>query len=173
MLADGPLPLQRLLEIRGFLMYVVRTYPWLNPYMKGMHLTIDSWQAGRAEDDFKMTAKELQVFESSKWANVGLLCRWSDKEEDDGTPTPGVPGEECAPATVEGILSAWSGSPAQASPHANSILPDGSRRSLWWETQAAKGRATPSLSNTGWITNRVLGIWSGRRSLQIVGRQRI
>jgi hypothetical protein len=43
MLTDGPLPLQRLLEIRGFLMYVVRTYPWLNPYMKGMHLTIDSW----------------------------------------------------------------------------------------------------------------------------------
>ena len=43
MLTDGPLPLQRMLEIRGFLMYVVRIYPWLNPYMKGMHLTIDSW----------------------------------------------------------------------------------------------------------------------------------
>ena len=25
------LPLQRLLEIRGFLIYVVRTYPWLTP----------------------------------------------------------------------------------------------------------------------------------------------
>jgi len=48
MLTNGPLPLQRMLEIRGFLMYVVQTYPWLNPYMKGMHLTIDSWQAGRA-----------------------------------------------------------------------------------------------------------------------------
>jgi hypothetical protein len=39
MLGEGPLPLQRMLEIRGLLMYVVRTYPWLNPYMKGMHLT--------------------------------------------------------------------------------------------------------------------------------------
>ncbi len=41
-LTESPLPLQWLLEIQGFLMYVVRTYPWLNPYMKGMHLTIDN-----------------------------------------------------------------------------------------------------------------------------------
>ncbi len=42
MVPKGPLPLQRMLEIRGFLMYVVRTYTWMNPYIKGMHLTIDS-----------------------------------------------------------------------------------------------------------------------------------
>ena len=100
MLTKGPLPLQCMLEIRGFLMYVVRTYPWLNPYMKGMHLTIDSWRAGRAEDGFKMTAKELQVFESSKWANVGLPCRRADEEEDGGTPTTRVPEEERAPVMV-------------------------------------------------------------------------
>ncbi len=28
MLAVSPLPLQRMIEMRGFLMYVVRTYPW-------------------------------------------------------------------------------------------------------------------------------------------------
>ena len=45
MLEKSPLPLQQLLETRGFLMYVMRTYPcpWLNPYMKGMHITVDSW----------------------------------------------------------------------------------------------------------------------------------
>ena len=32
---------QRLLEIRGFLNYVVRTYPSLNPCLKGLHLTIN------------------------------------------------------------------------------------------------------------------------------------
>ena len=32
---------QRLLEIRGFLNYVVRTYDWMTPYMKGLHNTID------------------------------------------------------------------------------------------------------------------------------------
>ena len=42
-------PHQRLLEIRGFLNYVVRTYPWLNPYLKGLHLTIDGWREGREE----------------------------------------------------------------------------------------------------------------------------
>jgi hypothetical protein len=29
MLGKGPLPLQRMLEIRGFLIYVVRMFPWL------------------------------------------------------------------------------------------------------------------------------------------------
>ncbi len=42
MVAQDCLPLTRLLQIRGFLMYVVRTYPWINPYMKGLHLTVNS-----------------------------------------------------------------------------------------------------------------------------------
>ena len=43
MVARDCLPLTRHLQIRGFLMYVVCTYSWINPYMKGLHLTIDSW----------------------------------------------------------------------------------------------------------------------------------
>jgi len=54
------LPLARLLQIRGFLMYVVRTYPWINPYMKGLHLTIDSWRPFRGADGFKLRGKELE-----------------------------------------------------------------------------------------------------------------
>ncbi len=42
MIPKGPLPPQRLLEIRGFLMCMVWTYTWLNPYIKGLHLTVDS-----------------------------------------------------------------------------------------------------------------------------------
>ena len=103
MLTKGALRLQHMLEIRGFLIYVVRAYPWLNPYMKEMHLTIDSRQAGRAEDGFKMTAKELQVFENSKWANVGLSCRRADEEEDGGPATTQAPEAECAPAMVEPV----------------------------------------------------------------------
>ena len=37
---------QRLEVIRGFLNYVVRTYPWTNPYIKDLHLTIDRWRPG-------------------------------------------------------------------------------------------------------------------------------
>jgi hypothetical protein len=58
MIPKGPLPLQPLLEIRGFFMYMVRTYTWLDPYIKGLHLMVDSWHPGRAEDGFKWTAKE-------------------------------------------------------------------------------------------------------------------
>ena len=32
----------RLLETRGYLNYVVRTYAWLAPYMKGMHNTSET-----------------------------------------------------------------------------------------------------------------------------------
>ena len=59
MVALDCLPLTRLLQIRGFLMYVVRTYPWINPYIKGLHLTIDSWQPFRGPDGFKLSGKEL------------------------------------------------------------------------------------------------------------------
>ena len=38
LLSNPPLPLHRLLQTRGFLIYVVRTYKWLNPYIKGLHL---------------------------------------------------------------------------------------------------------------------------------------
>ena len=41
-------------------MYVVRTYPWINPYMKGLHLTIDSWRPLRGLDGFKLRGKELE-----------------------------------------------------------------------------------------------------------------
>ena len=53
-------PLSRLLQIRGFLMYVAGTYPWINPYMKGLHLTIDSWRPHRGPDGFKLRGKELE-----------------------------------------------------------------------------------------------------------------
>jgi len=59
MVALDCLPLTRLLQIRGFLMYVVCTYPWINPYMKGLHLTIDSWRPFRGPYGFKLRGKEL------------------------------------------------------------------------------------------------------------------
>ncbi len=77
MIPKGPLPLQRLLETRGFLMYVVRTYTWLNPYIKGLHLMVDSWRPGRAEaeDGFKWTAKERRWMQFHGTEEGGLPCR--------------------------------------------------------------------------------------------------
>jgi hypothetical protein len=46
---------------RGFLIYVSRTYPAIVPYLKGIHLTLDSWRPWRAEDAWKMTMSEIKV----------------------------------------------------------------------------------------------------------------
>jgi hypothetical protein len=67
--------LQRLLVIQGFLIYVVRTYPWLNPYIKGLHLTIDSWRPGRKESGFKMRGKELERALAAWAEGRGNPCR--------------------------------------------------------------------------------------------------
>ena len=82
------LPLQRLLVIRGFLIYVVRTYPWLNPYIKGLHLTIDSWRPGREESGFKMRGKELEHALAAWAEGWGLPCQREDDDTDEVAPPP-------------------------------------------------------------------------------------
>jgi hypothetical protein len=37
-------------SIWGFLVYVARTYSTMVPYLKGIHLTLDSWRDGRGLD---------------------------------------------------------------------------------------------------------------------------
>jgi hypothetical protein len=41
---------------RGFLMDVSRTYSDMVPYLKGIHLMIDSWHPHWDEDDWKNTS---------------------------------------------------------------------------------------------------------------------
>ena len=64
---------QQLLEIRGFLNYVVRTYPWLNPYTKDLHLTIDGWRDDRDWDGWRLHCKKAAV--SFRRAHDGDLER--------------------------------------------------------------------------------------------------
>jgi hypothetical protein len=49
----GIFKLQDLLSHRGYLVYVARSYPSMRPYLKVLHLTIDSWQPGRDKDGWK------------------------------------------------------------------------------------------------------------------------
>jgi hypothetical protein len=46
---------------RGFLVYITRTYPALTPYLKGIHLTIDSWRPHRDDDGWKV-ARQVQDY---------------------------------------------------------------------------------------------------------------
>ena len=44
-----------------FLVYVSRTYPGMVPYLKGIHLTLDSWRSGRDVDGWRLTLAELRA----------------------------------------------------------------------------------------------------------------
>jgi hypothetical protein len=46
---------------RGFLMYISRTYPAITPYLKGIHLTLDSWRPWRDEDAWKLPLSEIKI----------------------------------------------------------------------------------------------------------------
>jgi hypothetical protein len=45
-------------SIRGFLVYVARTYPSMTPYLKGIHATIDSWRPGRDDEGWKLKKRK-------------------------------------------------------------------------------------------------------------------
>jgi hypothetical protein len=47
---DSYYPHKPLESIRGFLVYVARTYSTFVPYLKGIHLTLDYWRDKRGED---------------------------------------------------------------------------------------------------------------------------
>jgi hypothetical protein len=45
--SGGPISRNELESFRGSLVYLQRTYPAITPYVKGFHLTIDSWRWNR------------------------------------------------------------------------------------------------------------------------------
>ena len=52
---EGPnlLPFKKLESARGYLVYTTRTYPSMVPYLKGIHLTLDSWRSRRNSDGWR------------------------------------------------------------------------------------------------------------------------
>ena len=56
---------------RGFLVYFSRTYPASVPYLKGIHLTLDSWRPWRKEDGWKYSLRKIQTMLEEKGADVG------------------------------------------------------------------------------------------------------
>ena len=57
-----PLNFKELERMRGFLIYVSRTYTAMTPYLKGLHQTIDSWRPFTREDGWKMSRREIDLF---------------------------------------------------------------------------------------------------------------
>jgi hypothetical protein len=46
---------------RGFLVYVTRTYTNMVPFLKGIHLLLDSWRVNRNSDGWKFTNSEMKA----------------------------------------------------------------------------------------------------------------
>lgn len=51
---------------RGFLIYISRTYLAITPYLKGIHLTLDSWRPWRSEDAWKLSLAEIKTALAAK-----------------------------------------------------------------------------------------------------------
>ncbi len=81
---------------------MVRTYPWLNPYIKGLHLTVDSWRPGREELGFKLRRKELEPAMEIWATGRSLPCCREDNGPDKVGPTPCQPTGE-APGDVHPV----------------------------------------------------------------------
>jgi hypothetical protein len=58
--SGSDIPFKPLESHRGCLIYIVRTYPAINPYLKGIHLTLDSWRPWRKDDGWRMTLAEIR-----------------------------------------------------------------------------------------------------------------
>lgn len=50
------IPRKELERIRGFLVYVSLTYTIFAPYLKGIHLTLESWRPDRDDEGWRMTS---------------------------------------------------------------------------------------------------------------------
>ena len=85
---------KRLEAIRGFLNYAVRTYPWMNTYIKGLHLTIGGWRRGRVAGGWR----DNWQARSKPRMHIPARRAWDTQDEEarqeDGTE------EQEAPATV-------------------------------------------------------------------------
>ncbi|MFN9957029.1 MAG: hypothetical protein ACK55I_28340, partial [bacterium] len=53
-------PLQRkpLESMRGFFVHLMRTFPIITPYLKGLHLTLDGWRPNRDDDMWKLPEEQ-------------------------------------------------------------------------------------------------------------------
>ena len=61
----GDLEFKQLESKRGFLIHLAMTYRCINPFLKGFHLTLDSWRPNQKENGWKMTPAEWTLYLNS------------------------------------------------------------------------------------------------------------
>ena len=63
--ANGLFNFKELESIRGFFIHLCRTYDTLTPFVKGMHLTLDSWRPGRNAEGWKVKSVDEVVLDAA------------------------------------------------------------------------------------------------------------
>jgi len=67
-LQQGPRLQHKLLEQRrGFFVHLQRTYPCITPFLKGLHLTLDSWRPGRDSEGWRLSPAEVDADMALEW----------------------------------------------------------------------------------------------------------
>ena len=95
------IPHKNLESIRGFLVYVTRTYPEMVPYLKGIHLTLDSWRAGQARSGWKLEVAEQAEVDDEDYDGCWLTNTIDERIQPEELR--GVEGRSDPPAFVESI----------------------------------------------------------------------
>ena len=72
---------KRLEQTRGYLIYVSRTYRWMVPYLKGLHLTIDSWREDRDDEGYRRK-RPRKPREEGNWTWRWLEERWIEQDQE-------------------------------------------------------------------------------------------
>eukprot|EP00957_Ditylum_brightwellii_P042249 3199336-Ditylum_brightwellii.AAC.1 len=53
---------------QGFLVHIAEVYPMITPYLKDVHLTLESWQPNSDAGRWKYTRKQwLDILEEAAW----------------------------------------------------------------------------------------------------------
>ena len=55
---DTDLDFKRLCSDRGFMVYVTQAYPGMKPYLKGFHLSLETWRGGRDSEGWKLPKQQ-------------------------------------------------------------------------------------------------------------------
>ena len=58
---DTDLDFKRLRSDQGFMVYVTQTYPGMKPYLKGFHLSLETWRGGRDSKGWKLPKQQESV----------------------------------------------------------------------------------------------------------------
>ncbi len=76
------LDFKQLRSDRGFMVYVTQAYPGMKPYLKGFHLSLETWREGCNSEGWKITKQQDQAAEEGKETDAPRLDNFDNLKLD-------------------------------------------------------------------------------------------